>query len=149
MRRMHVVALLLVLPLAGCGASSNNKGKIEDTTWSSGSGTWEGKGQPPGYLKLAFNADGSFVYTVPDSEYRGKYVLGSGDTVTLEFDEDFNGSKVHKSKIAIKDDELTLTDTDGKEMKFYQPRKATPPKPLPTRPHLPPTTVRQTGAADK
>jgi hypothetical protein len=119
---MKPAALLRLLPLAAilflCGCSSNNKGKIEGTKWSSVAGSVKGKSLPAGILRLEFGADGGLVYTAGPARMTGKYSLGSGDSVTFHLDQPLQGSKTHVEKVSISGDRLTMTDTDGTQLTF-------------------------------
>jgi hypothetical protein len=113
--------LLPFLPLALAvffGCSSNNKGKIEGTNWSSKVVTVKGKTAPAGMMKLEFRQDGTLTVTGPTGAYTGTYSLGFGDAVTFKLDRELSGSKTHAEKIAINGDELTLTDSDGTRIPF-------------------------------
>jgi hypothetical protein len=129
--RLVVVAALLVLGngVADCLANfqggqekdkeaSNNKGKIEDTKWSSLETIIKGKKIPAGILKLAFGKDGKLVYQVTSTKYTGTYVLNKGDEVVLRLDRELAGKTEHTEKIAITKDRLTMTDSDGTALTF-------------------------------
>src|SRR5438309_2080796 len=107
--------LLLALPvplLAGMGSS--NKGKIEDSHWVNVSSDMKGLKLPAGAMKLHFSKDGSMAWEIKEAKIlKGKYVLDAGDVVIFELDEEVSGSKVHKERIDIKGDRLTLSDATG------------------------------------
>jgi hypothetical protein len=122
MRRRCVFGLLLVasaLVAGGCG-SSNNKGKIEGTKWTSLATSVKGKTVPAGVLQLEFNADGSLVYKAGPQSMTGKYSLGSGDTVVLHLDQPLAGSKTHSERISVNGDRLTMTDSNGTAVVFQR-----------------------------
>jgi len=119
MRSRHALHLILFVPLLFIlGCSSNNKGKIEGTKWSSQAATVKGKSIPAGVLQLEFRSDGSMVYGVGPQAYTGRYSLGAGDSVTLNLDQDLAGRKVHSERISISGDLLTMTDSDGTQLTF-------------------------------
>lgn len=113
--RLAVVAFL-VCGVAGC--NSNNKGKIEGTKWSSQATTIKGNAIPAGALTLEFTRDGKVTYTAGPMTYTGKYSLGWGDTVTLRLDQDLAGSKTHRERVTIANDQLTMRDSDGTSLTF-------------------------------
>jgi uncharacterized lipoprotein NlpE involved in copper resistance len=117
MATMTRFALLFVLAmLVGC--SSNNKGKIEGTKWTSQAASVKGQTIPAGALTLEFKADGSMIYGIIGMNKTGKYSLGMGDTVTFKMDEKLGERKDHAEKIKIEGDVLTMTDSDGTALKF-------------------------------
>ena len=59
MVRLGLLAALLLV----CGCSSNNKGKLAGTKWTSVASTVKGVPFPAGTLQLEFGSDGSLVYT--------------------------------------------------------------------------------------
>jgi hypothetical protein len=109
---------LLAAFLMSVGCSSNNKGKIEGTKWSSLASTVKGTPLAAGMLRLEFATDGKVSYVVGPQTFTGTYSLGAGDTVTLHLDQDLGGSKTHAEKIVIAGDKLTMTDTDGTQLSF-------------------------------
>jgi hypothetical protein len=113
LRIAWIAALLLA---AGC--SSSNKGKIEGTKWSSQATTLKGQAVSAGLMQLHFQPDGKMILKRGNESYTGTYSLGMGPTVTFQFEQEFNGRKIHAEKIVINGDELTLTDSDGKELPF-------------------------------
>jgi len=117
--RIVGMACVAVLCLSMAACSSNNQGKIE--------GKWQATdapgGLPPGAsLVLEFTKDGKMIMTMSQGmrhqELRGTYKLKSGDTVEMNFDQEFAGRKSHSETITIKGDEMTMTDSDGKTGKF-------------------------------
>jgi hypothetical protein len=108
----RAAALALVcFALAGC--SSNNKGKIEGTKWVSIAQTVKGLALPEGALALEFKSDGKVVYKAGPQTYTGSYKLGSGDTVTLNLDQELSGRKKHQQRVQINGNELKMIDGDG------------------------------------
>jgi hypothetical protein len=119
MRVKRIVQLAVVVALVcAAGCDSNNKGKIEGTKWSSQAGTIAGKQIPAGALSLEFASDGHLTYKAGPTTYTGAYSLGSGDTVTLTFDQAVAGRKRHAQKIVLNGDQLTSSDTDGTSLTF-------------------------------
>jgi hypothetical protein len=115
--RILLIAMLAVLPfLAGC--SSNNKGKIEGTSWTSTQTNIKGASVPAGHAQLTFHANGKLFYYVGDNTYSGSYSLGIGDTVILNFDQNVVGRKTHHQRIVINGKKLTLIDSDGTTVVF-------------------------------
>ena len=108
--------MAMVLFLTGC--SSNNKGKIEGTKWSSNATTVKDKALPAGVLALEFAADGKLVYQAGPVRLTGTYSLGGGDSVTFNLDQDLAGRKNHVEKITISDNTLTMRDSDGTSVSF-------------------------------
>lgn len=121
MRASHAlrVACITALLLA-CGCSSSNKGKIEGTKWSSQATTVKGKAVPAGVMQLHFQSDGKLALKRGNENYTGAYSLGMGPTVTMNFDQEFEGRKTHAEKIVINGDELTMTDSDGTQVPFQK-----------------------------
>jgi hypothetical protein len=119
MRVKFVVQLALVAALVcSFGCSSNNKGKIEGTKWSSEAATMKGQQLQEGALKLEFGSDGRLVYKAGATTFTGTYSLGFGNTVTLNLDQELSGRKKHAQKVAINGDRLTMSDSDGTSMTF-------------------------------
>ena len=108
--------VVLVLGVTGC--SSNNKGKIEGTKWSSNAGNVKGQPLPAGALRLEFTSDGKLTYTAGPKTFTGTYSLGGGDTVTFHLNQDLAGRKTHPEKISISGTTLTMTDGDGTSLSF-------------------------------
>ncbi len=100
------------------GCASANKGKIEGTKWSSKAATVKGKSIPAGALGLEFRSDGGLVYRIGPQTLSGTSALGGGDTVTFRLNQELAGRKTHAEKIAIGEDQLTLTDSDGAHLIF-------------------------------
>jgi hypothetical protein len=111
--RMALAAALVVA--AGC---SDNKGKIEATTWTSTAITDKGEDIPAGARRLQFGKDGHLFYTIHGRHYRGNYALGMGPAVTFTMDEDLDGRKIQAHKVVIDGNQLSLTDADGKVLTF-------------------------------
>lgn len=116
MRSKAVIICLLALFLVGC--SSNNKGKIEGTKWSSKKTEMDGIELPAGALTLEFSEDGSLAYTAGPEVYKGKYTLMPGDSVKFVLDKELGGRKDHVEKIVVTGDELTMTDSDKTSLTF-------------------------------
>ncbi|MFO0966352.1 MAG: hypothetical protein U0793_12315 [Gemmataceae bacterium] len=109
-----LVFLILPVPLLA-GLGSINKGKIEDTHWVNVSSDMKGLKLPAGAMKLHFSKDGSLSWEIKEAKVlKGKYVLEAGDVVIFELDEEVSGAKIHKERIDIKEDRLTLSDATGK-----------------------------------
>ena len=122
-RLMFLATFVLIAPPLSIAfpdrqPGSNNKGKIEGTKWANVEGTVKGQKVPAALLKLEFTKDGKLVYDVAVRKLTGTYTLGSGDSVTLNLDEELAGTKMHTEKITIKDGVLTMTDSDGTELAF-------------------------------
>lgn len=116
--KIWLAALLVLVVGSAAGCGSKNKGKIEDTKWSSRQTTVQGNIVPAGALKLEFNKDGTMVYRILDQSYPGKYSLGWGENVTITLDRPLEGQKVHREKISISGDRMTMTDPDGTTVEF-------------------------------
>jgi hypothetical protein len=111
---------LLCFTLALSGCSSNNKGKIEGTSWSSQAATIKGNMIPAGTLGLKFGADGSLVYKVGPTNYTGKYSLGFQNMLTMHLDQALAGQKNHVETVVIEGDKLTMSDMDGTSLTFQK-----------------------------
>src|SRR6516162_8134504 len=94
-----VPLIAAVLFVTGC--SSNNKGKIEGTKWSSNATNVKGAPVPAGMLRLEFATDGKLTYSAGPTTLTGTYSLGGGDTVTFHLDQEVQGRKTHAEKITI------------------------------------------------
>src|SRR3954447_894141 len=94
-----LLPIVMVLFLSGC--SSNNKGKIEGTKWSSVAANVKGRSLPAGALLLEFRSDGSLLYQAGPQTFTGTYALGAGDAVTLKLDQELAGRKNHREKVVI------------------------------------------------
>lgn len=114
--RITCLLLLSFVCLAGC--NSNNKGKIEGTKWVNEPMTFEGKRLRAGILRLEFDKDGTLRFGLAMAMKKGTYKLAGGDTVIMKFDTEVSGRKTHHEKITVSGDSLTMTDTDGKSLKF-------------------------------
>jgi hypothetical protein len=97
---------------------SNNKGKIEGTKWSSVESEVKGTKLPAGTLKLDFTKDGKLTFQVAAMTLKGTYTLGEGDKVVFTMEQEVSGKKKHEETIVIKDDRLTMTDSDGTTLMF-------------------------------
>jgi hypothetical protein len=127
--RRPLLALVLLIPFAGC--SSNNTGKIEDTVWLCEAQSVNGSPLARGALVLAFRADGTMTCTRQFTDvYPGKYSLSMGDYVTFRFDRPYGDTKatVHTEKITIDGDTMTMVDADGTVVKFTRAREGDLPK---------------------
>jgi hypothetical protein len=114
--------VLSVLILA-CGAAtgckpSNNKGLIEGTKWTSLPQVVQGQQMPEGFLKIEFTADKTFTYQLGTSTLTGKYSIGSGDEVTLFYDQVVGGHKKHVQRVRVKGNEIEIIDAQGSTRKF-------------------------------
>ncbi len=110
-RPLIAAALLFAL-----GCSSNNKGQIEDTKWTSQAAT--GQESPADAMRLEFKKDGKLILIRGSEIHKGTYSLGTGPTVTFTFENDYEGRKIHAEKIVINGDQLTMTNPDGTQMTF-------------------------------
>jgi len=117
-RRIFCCFALLSTVLFSIGCSSNNKGKLEGTKWSSLATTVNGMPVPAGTLKLEFGADKSLVYRTSIGTFNGTYSLGMGDNVTLKLDRDLAGRRNHTEKITVNGDRLAMRDSDGTSVTF-------------------------------
>lgn len=123
MRSAHLPRLALAaLLLFSFGCSSNNKGRIEGTKWSSLAATVQGVTLPAGARYLEFGPDGKLVYKADTEPLHGTYALGLGPAVTFNLEKEVNGRKIHAQKVVIDGDRLTLTDPDGSEVAFQRLR---------------------------
>jgi hypothetical protein len=117
---------LFVAILCSLGCSSNNKGKLEGTKWTSLPANIKGRQLAAGELTLDFGTDYSIVYKAGPRTFRGTYALGRGDNVTLNLDKLLAGSKERAEKITVDGDTLTMTESDGTELVFKRLRETTP-----------------------
>jgi hypothetical protein len=101
---------------------SNNKGKIEGTKWSSQATTVKGQFVPEGTFRLDLGADGGLVFQMGLGTLTGRYVLGTGDTVTLEFDQELGGRRTHLETVVITGEQLQMIDPDGTTLTFRRVR---------------------------
>jgi hypothetical protein len=120
MRPAFLARLTLAAALVVAVGCSNNKGKIESTTWASAAKTSTNEEAPAGARRLQFGKDGHLFYTVDGKLYKGNYSLGMGPAVIFTLEEDLEGRKIHPYKIVIDGDQLTLTSADGKELMFQK-----------------------------
>ncbi len=111
-------SLVLLLLALAAGCSSNNRGKIEGTSWRSDQNTYKGQAIADGFLKLHFHTDGTMLYRVGGKTFSGKYFLGPGKTVTFQLDEPLAGRTTHVETVAIADDRMKVSDADGTEATF-------------------------------
>jgi hypothetical protein len=115
MKLLGLGGLFVVLALCGC---SNNKGKIENTKWTSEDTVAKGIHVPAGAVFLHFHKDGTLSGRFGNNSLTGKYVLGFGDNVTFHLDQTIANHKTHTETIVIDGDRLTMTDSDGTRMTF-------------------------------
>ncbi len=119
MRRAACLVLLVLLPLtAGC--QSNNKGKLEGTSWTSDPGKVKGTPVPEGFLKVNFLADGHLVLRGGGKHFNGTYSLGPGHMVSMHLDKELAGSTSFMETIVVEGKRMTMTDLDGTEIAFQQ-----------------------------
>jgi len=111
--------------LAGC--SSQNKDKIEGTSWSCADQLANGKPFSAGAWTLDFKSDGGFSLCQNGFAHTGTYSLGSGDRVTFYFEKAYEGGKKHVRRIRINGDELWFVEPDGREIRFKK-TSGPPPK---------------------
>ncbi len=105
-------------PAAKDKNASNNKGKVEGTEWVNQKTTVKETEIPAGLITLKFGADMSLVYKAGAVTWTGKYELMAGDEVKFLTEQDLGGRKDNIEKIAIDGKVLTMTDTDGTQLKF-------------------------------
>jgi hypothetical protein len=121
MRLPRALQWLWVVPVVfAAGCASENKGKIEGTRWRSYAATVKGQSVADGALKLQFQADGAVVYSAGGHAFTGTYRLGSGKTVVMNMDQEIAGRKTHSETVEIRGGKLTMTDSDGTALTFYQ-----------------------------
>ena len=106
-----VVLAATCIALAGC--SSNNKGQVEGTKWSSHGQLVGGKQLKDGEMTLEFKPDGGLVLAIGLDTYAGTYSLGSGDKVTFHLDKPLDGNKKHIKTIQVAGNDLHVTDRNG------------------------------------
>jgi hypothetical protein len=102
--------VVLVVIVCAFGCSSNNKGKIEGTKWSSLQDTFKGKQLPAGTLTLEFSKDGKVVYKCIPGTFTGTYRLGSGNEISFKLDQPLAGRKNFTQKVAIDGNRMTMAD---------------------------------------
>jgi hypothetical protein len=121
------IPVLVQFALLTGGDLSLNRGKIEGTRWSSLAATLTIKGQkqsiPAGALTLAFTRDGKLTYVAGPLTMTGTYALKPGDKVVLKLDRELDGKKEHTESVVIRDDRLTMTDSDGTALTFEKVKK--------------------------
>lgn len=122
-RAFSILAVVMIFAAVGC--ESKNKGKIEATRWTSIASTVKGVNVPADTLQLSFGGDGRMIYRIKDpSGYektiKGRYSLGFGDSVILDFDETLAGMKTHNQTVKVQNDRLTMIDSDGTSMTFVK-----------------------------
>jgi hypothetical protein len=121
MRRARALLWILTLPLVfAAGCASENKGKIEGTKWRSYASTVKGQSVSDGALWLHFKADGGLVYRAGGHTFTGTYKLSWGKTVIMNLDRELAGRKSHSERVEILGGRLTMTDSDGTAMTFYE-----------------------------
>ena len=111
------VLLLVCVVALGC-KSSNNRGKVEGTKWSSLAQTVHGEQKPNGYYTLEFAADKTFTYQCENFKLTGSYKLGQGDEVTMHYDGLKAGKRSQLETVRVRGEELEITDTDGTVRRF-------------------------------
>ena len=118
--RLAIVPRLAVafLLLASVGCSSNNKGKIEGTKWVNKATIVKGQNLPAGLIRMEFKADGTYSQTILADVTTGKYVLGAGDTITLNVDKPKDGNKKLRSDFTITGTTMVMKDPDGTSITF-------------------------------
>jgi hypothetical protein len=120
-RAVRIGSLLIaVLLVSGC--SSNNTGKIEGT-WTSINSTIKGMNIVSGTAFLQFTKGGKLTFSANGRTWTGTYSLGMGDVVTMTFDKELAGRKSHHETVVIKDNLLTMIDSDGTRMSFVKEEK--------------------------
>jgi hypothetical protein len=124
-----LIVCALVAPFAGC--SSNNKGKIEGTTWIVTGGTIPAAGQNVG-LEYEFTTDGRLLVGaagLPKTQI-AKYTLGMGSRLNLEIHDSKTGKTSKEfTSLKIDGDTMTMTDSDKTYLSFK--RKGTGASPGP------------------
>lgn len=132
-RTACICALLFTLTLlGGCQGvllpqgSSNNKGKLEGTSWDSEPG-WIKKVIyiSRGGSKLTFYGDLTFSWSIGNMKFTGKYAYGPGDYVYLTLNEELEGQREFQERVILLGDKLTMADEDGTALTFTR-RHATP-----------------------
>ena len=119
MRRTQFLGLgVLLLALGVCGCTSNNKGKIEGTRWTSMQGTAKGVTLPEGSVFLDFRKDGKLFGRFGTKDLTGRYELGMMNNVTFRLDQALPNGKVHTETIVIDGNKMTMTDPDGTKLDF-------------------------------
>jgi hypothetical protein len=116
--RIGRAAVLAAACAALVGCSSQNKDKIEGTSWSCRDQLANGKPFAAGSWTLDFKADGGFAWCQHGFTHTGEYSLGTGDRVTFYFDKPYEGGKKHVRRIRINGDELWFVEPDGRELRF-------------------------------
>jgi len=124
MRSAFLARLALIATIVVAAGCSSNKGKVEETTWTSLATTEQGEEVPAGARRLQFQRDGQLFYTISGKLYRGNYALGMGGAVTFTLDEEMDGRKIHPFKVVVAGDQLTLTGADGKVVTFEKINKS-------------------------
>ena len=98
---MSAVVFLLVFCTAPGSAAPKNTDLIV------------GKWDPGMNAVIEYKKDGTMSISVGKDKIDGKYKFLDEDTIEIELPGK-NGPRTNKLKVAIKDDELTTTDPDGK-----------------------------------
>ena len=111
------VVLVACVVAVGC-KSSNNRGRVEGTKWTSVAQTIHGEPKPEGYYVLEFAADKTFTYQCESFKLTGSYKLGQGDEVTMHYDGLKAGKRSQLETVRVRGEELEITDTDGTVRKF-------------------------------
>jgi hypothetical protein len=112
--------LAVAMFLFAVGCSSNNKGKIEGTKWTSAAATVKGAVVPAGAIGLEFRGDGGLEFKMGPMSFTGTYSLGSGNAVTLKLEKELSGRKIHTETVEINGDNLVMIDSDGTQVKFVR-----------------------------
>jgi hypothetical protein len=115
-----VLVMSLICLAAGC--SSNLKGRIEGTTWTSLPGLVKGRSLPANFMRLEFAKDGTMSYKVGPRTMTGRYNLNLSDYLTLDLDEEVSGKKSHVEEVVITGETLTMKDLDGTQLTFSKVR---------------------------
>jgi hypothetical protein len=119
MRPTYACSLLVVLALVlAAGCSSNNKGKLEKTSWRSEAATIKGRSFPAGAFEVFFRADGSMLYRAESKNITGRYSLEVGDVVIFQLDESVAGRTTLADIIVVEGDKMMMTDPDGTQLQF-------------------------------
>jgi hypothetical protein len=123
MRPAQLLRVLLLFVLVGAvGCESQNKGKIEGKRWRSGASSVKGHLVDDGQLALDFQADGQLTFRAHNQLFHGTYRFGPGKTVYLTLDKPLAGRREHAETVEVHGDRLTMTDSDGTSLTFYEDR---------------------------
>ena len=123
MRPAHVLRVLLLFALvAAVGCESENRGKVEGKRWRSGAATVKGQPVPDGAMMIDFRQNGKLVFRAGNQFIDGSYRLGFGRTIHITLDRPIAGRRQHDETIEVRGDRLTMTDSDGTSLTFYEDR---------------------------